>query len=433
MPPSNPNLEHSNVGGSHSPATRAAIRSHFPALGRGTVFFDNAGGSQLPRCAIDAAVACMTDGFAQLGGEYGPSLLARQIVGLAHDVVLAYLNAGAVGEVVLGSSTTSLVNLIASAYADGSRERNQIVLCSANHEGNLSPWLRLASRGFEIRWWHAEQEPSEDARTVIYRPRIETLRGLLSDRTLLVAFPQVSNILGEVWDARGVAAAAHAVGAKVIVDGVAYAPHFAPDVAALGCDWYVYSTYKVYGPHMAALFGTHGAWAELCGPNHGFIDRADTRKKWELGGASHEGCAAIGALWDYCAWLAGAPGSGVPTREVFERAFSVIAELERPLTERMLSYLRSRPGVTIYGPSGASPARVCTVCFTVRGKRSEEIARAANAAGLGVRFGHFYSKRLIEQMGLEPEDGVVRVSLAHYNTPEELDMLFAFLENYGKR
>ena len=126
-------------------------------------------------------------------------------------------------------------------------------------------------------------------------------------RTKLVAATHVSNILGTVTDVGAVAKAARAVGARVVVDGVAYVAHHAPDVAALGVDWYVYSCYKVYGPHMAALYGEWGALEALrdASPNHAFVDPTSAgAPRWELGTVNHEGAAAVAALGDYLKTIA---------------------------------------------------------------------------------------------------------------------------------
>lgn len=427
-----------------NPDLASLARRQFPALDRGTIFLDNAGGSQIPIQAIDAVQRHFVDCYSQLSGDYPQSQRAAQTVKNAHKVVKAYLNGGTAtadrpagfelgqgsGDIILGSSSTALIHLIAGAYADNLAKRpgrNQIIICTAAHEANVWPWGKIESRGFEIIPWHCEP-PASGPKSAL-RPNINTLKSLLNDRTLLVAFPQVSNVLGETWNARAVADAAHAVGARILVDGVAYAPHHAPDVVALACDWFVYSTYKVYGPHMAALFGTHDAWGELTGPNPPFIAREETHRKWELGGVSHEGCAAIAALKDFCCVLTGQSADTPLDRRTFEKAFGIIEDLERPLTDRLLSILRAKKRAAIIGSPQAAPDRVCTVAFAVEGMKSAAIAKAANARGLGLRYGHFYSRRLVELLGFDLEDGVVRVSLAHYNTLAELDQLAAFFDD----
>ncbi len=407
------------------------MRHLFPALASPTLFFDNAGGSQLPRCVIDAVRNHLETCYVQLGADYELSRRATAVIPRAREVVGSYLNATSRGEIIFGSSTTSLCYELAAAYADAAPRkpaRDQIIVCTAGHEANVGPWMRLTSRGLQIIPWHAEPITTTD-RELNYRPNLNTLKSLLSSRTLLVLFPQVSNLLGEVWDARAVADLAHAAGARVLIDGVAYAPHRAPDMAAFGCDWYVYSTYKVFGPHMAALFGTHDALAELTGPNHYFIDGGPY--KWELGGANHEACAGVAALWDYIAdfeSLAGRPRPTNLNRASFESAFAHFQRLEDALQAQFISYLKSKPGIRIIGPAAADSSRVATISFTSTRTRPSDISKHLGAKNMGIRWCHAYSRRLCETMGLNPDTGIARVSLLHYNTAEEVTRLCTALD-----
>lgn len=411
----------------------AEIRGLFPALASPTVFMDNAGGSQLPACVIDAMTRYLRENYVQLNADYDASRRATATVARAREVVRTFVNGDGIGDVIFGSSTTVLCYQLAAAYAEARRGggRDQVIVCTAGHEANVGPWMRLASRGFEIVPWQAEPVTVNE-KEINFRPSLERLRGLLSERTLLVLFPQVSNILGEVWDVRAVAALAHGVGARVLVDGVAYAPHRAPDVAAFGCDWYVYSTYKVFGPHMAAMFGTTEAFAELTGPNHEFISGGPY--KWELGGPNHEGCAGVGALWDFVCQVTGTgarewdggPGGVKARRAVYERAFGEMQRIEEGLQGKLMAYLRGKRGVRIVGPAAADSTRVATVSFTSERTSPQEISRYLGERGIGIRWGHAYSKRLCEAMGLG--GGVARVSLVAYNSVGELEQLFGALD-----
>jgi selenocysteine lyase/cysteine desulfurase len=327
------------------------------------------------------------------------------------------------GEVIFGASSTEVCNRIANAYAEakaagGLGGRNEIIVGTFGHEGNIGCWMKLAQRGFTIREWPCDIDADGTP-----RPSVATLQSLLNEKTLLVAFAQVSNILGEVYDVRAITTMCHAAGAKVMVDGVAYAPHHAPDVAAWGCDWYVYSTYKVFGPHMGAMFGRHEAFAGLTGPNHGFIARDVMPGKWEPGGSNHEGCAMVNALWPYVTFVAGADASAPINHAVFHAAFSRMAELEDGLMRKVISFLSEYKDVRVIGPKTVDEKRVCIAAFVREGVSSASIAKALNAKGFGVRYGNFYSRRLCEQLRIDPSDGVVRISLAHYNSEEELDML----------
>ena len=430
------------------PPSLPQIRAQFPGLDQPTVLLDNAGGSQLPRCVIDAARDYMTRSYVQLGADYDISIRATDTVRRAHEFAKVLVNAAddqdvapgrGSGEVALGPSSSVLCIMLANAYAEAlaagtfARDRTEIVVCTAGHEANVGPWMRLASRGFTIREWPAVQDHSLQGGGV-WRILPSTLAPLLSPRTALVAFPHVSNILGEIVDLDEVCGLAHAAGARVIADGVAFAPHRAIDVRASNVDWYVFSLYKVYGPHMAALYGRRDAFAELTGPNHYFIGKGDIPYKFEPGGVSHEGAAAFNALWTYLCFLTGdepldSSGRSAPRRAVIERAFARMAALERPLQEQLLRYLSRKPGVSIVGTAGAGDTRVPTIAFVREGKSPAAIARAANARAMGLRYGHLYSKRLIDQMNLHPDEGAVRISLVHYNSPDEIDRLCAILDS----
>jgi len=476
-----------------------SIRSLFPGLASGTIMLDNAGGSQLPRCVIDAMCEYMEKSFVQLGGDYPLSKCATAVIPRAREVVKVFLGgheaaggraAGSaigagLGDVFFGSSSTVLCYELAAAYADARdacrnldaapadlREhfakasgaangsvlggtqgtlrdrllsRDQIVVCTAGHEANVGPWMRLALRGYTIVPWHVE--PIRDAGgSTNWRPSLDTLKKLVNNRTLLVLMPQVSNILGEIWDVRGAAEIAHAAGARMVVDGVAYAPHRAPRMGELGCDWYVYSTYKVFGPHMAAMFGTHEAMGELVGPNHYFLD-SKVPYKWELGNASHEAAAGVAALWDFMCQLAALDGgvtspamskprdwSSRPTRDVFDRAFGVVRALEDRHTAQLIDYLKSKPSVRIVGPRHAESSRVGTISFTSTKATPVKISHHLGERNIAMRQGHAYSKRLVEQLSadtdlhIDPAIGVARLSIQHYNSPEELRIVCSALD-----
>jgi selenocysteine lyase/cysteine desulfurase len=310
--------------------------------------------------------------------------------------------------------------MLAGCYATALTPGSEIVVAQTGHEANVGPWKKLERIGFPLRWW--EMDPATCTCPM------ERLEALLNDRTALVAFPHVSNLLGDIVDVRAITELVHAVGARVVVDGVAYAPHRAMDVAAWDVDWYAYSTYKVYGPHMAALWGRGDAIAELAGPNHFFIPDDEVPYKFEVGGASHEGCAGILGLRDYLMFLADAPASASIDRAVVERAFDTMVACELPLQARFIEYLLSREDVRIIGPKHSDPSRVPTISFVHSSKSSAEITAVVDRSGIGIRHGHMYAYHLCEALGLDPEDGVVRVSLVHYNTMEEVDRLIEVLE-----
>ena len=393
------------------------IRARFPALALDTVFLENAGGSQVPDVVIEGMAEYMRHSYVQLGADYGLSKKATALVEDAHDVVKTLMNAEGVGEVVLGHSSSWLFRMLADCYAKVLQPGDEIVLMEAGHEANLSPWLRLEDQGVVIRWWRVDPETGAS--------RLEDLDALLNERTKLVAAVHVSNLLGEIIDLPEIVRRSHAVGAKVVADGVAYAPHRAIDVAAWGVDWYAYAAYKVYGPHMGVLYGTHEAFSELEGPNHFFIPRQMVPYKFELGGAPHEACAGVVALQHYLTFLA---GMGLWARPTVEAAFLRMETLEAPLQTRLVEWLSSHPKVRIVGPAHADASRCATVSFVHESRSSREISLVAEHQDIGIRHGHMYAHRLCTALGIPEEDGVVRISCVHYNAIREVERLIEVLD-----
>ncbi len=395
-------------------AERERIRAQFPSLSGDVTFLENAGGSQVPAVVADSVRDYMLSSYVQLGAGYPLSKRCTEVVDEAHDFVRLMMN-GSGGEVILGPSTSALLEMLAGCYAKTLTPGSEIVVAQTGHEANVGPWKHLERIGFPLRWWEMDPET--------FTCSLDGLAQLLNDRTALVAFPHVSNLLGEIVDIGAITELVHQSGARVVVDGVAYAPHRAIDVAGWGVDWYAYSTYKVYGPHMAALWGRRDAIRELTGPNHFFVPEDEVPYKFEVGGASHEGCAGILGLRQYLSFLAGVDETQDLDRAAIERAFDTMTECELPLQARLIDYLQSRGDVRIVGPEDSGATRIGTISFVHEEKSSAEITAVVDRSGIGIRHGHMYAYHLCEAAGLEPEDGVVRVSLVHYNTPEEIERL----------
>lgn len=402
------------------PPDRQAIRSHFPALQGETVFLENAGGSQVPKAVADRMHDYLMNRYVQLDAGYPLSRLATETVDEAHDFVNRFMNGTASGKVAFGPSCSALCRMLADCYGAALSPGDEVIVAENGHEANAGPWFNLERFGLTVWLWSLDSRTGDCP--------LEGLEALLTDRTRIVALPHVSNLLGGITDIKAVTGLSHRHGARVVVDGVAFAPHRHIDVAAWDVDWYAYSFYKVYGPHMAVLYGKHEAFAELKGPNHYFIPEDAVPYKFELGGSCHEGCAGILALREYLNFLAGRDGGTPLDRQTVIQAFEVMTQCELPLQERMIRYLLDKPGVRIVGPKAFDASRVGTISFLHDRVASAEIAKAAHARSFGIRNGHMYAHRLLKAMKVDPEDGVVRVSLLHYNTEEEIDGLIKVFE-----
>lgn len=397
------------------------VRAEFPALQDGCVYLDNAGGSQVLKRVADRVSDYLLTSSVQLGASYAQSQAAGERVLAARRSVAQLINAPADDEVVMGSATTSLMFLFTQALLPGVKPGDEIVVTNTDHEANIGCWMRLRQAGAVVKVW--EVNPQTLALD------LADLDRLLSPRTTWVAMTHASNILGTVNPVAEVAQRAHAVGARLCVDAVAYAPHRLVDVQASGADAYVFSFYKVFGPHYAVLWLKRDLLLGLPSLNHYFIGPEVVPYKLQPGNVNYElsyGCIGIS---DYLVHVGNTLGATGTERQKMQAAFDAFEAHENLLAERLLAYLRSKPSVRVIGHDSATDGqRVPTISFVAGQQSSEAIVRHVDQYGIGIRFGDFYAKRLIEALGLQAQGGVVRVSIAHYNTLDEIDRLIQHLD-----
>ena len=399
------------------------IRAEFPALQNDCVYLDNAGGSLVLRRVADRIRDYLLTSSVQLGASYAQSQDAGARVMAARRSVAELINAPHDDEVVMGGSTTSLMFQLTQALRPGIRQGDEIIVTNSDHEANIGGWTRLEEAGAVLRIWEVNRET--------LALELDDLDRLLSPRVKWVAMTHTSNILGSVNPVAEVARRVHAAGARLCVDAVAYAPHRLVDVQASDADVYVFSFYKVFGPHYAVMWVQRDLLLALPSLNHYFIGTEVIPYKLQPGNVNYElsyGCVGIN---DYLTDVGGSLGCAGSARQKMQAAFDAFEQHEDALAERLLAYLRGKAGVRIVGlpSSTAKPgARVPTVSFVVAGQHSEAIVLHMDRFGIGIRFGDFYAKRLIEALGLDGHGGVVRVSMAHYNTLDEIDRLVRHLD-----
>lgn len=398
------------------------VRKNFPAVGGEQVFLDNAGGSQVARQTADRLTEYLFAANVQLGASYDASQKAGAMVDKGRAALATLMNAARPEEIVMGATSTQLFDQLARSLVQTWAPGDEVIVTSFDHEAHIGPWRKLEAHGIVVRVWTLPDGQFE--------PDIADLRTLLSDKTRLVAVTHASNIFGSILPVRAIADVVHDAGALLSVDGVAFAPHRAVDVQALGADFYGFSVYKTYGPHFAALYGRYDHLLGAGNLNHSFFPDDKVPQKLEPGNASYELAYSCIGVVDYLEALAHAHGVNADGREAIDAAFALIAEHEEALSRRLLEYLSSRADITVIGD--ASPdrdRRVPTISFTIHGMSSRQIVEAVDPSGIGIRFGDFYSRRLIEALGLADMDGVIRVSAVHYNTLDEIDRLIAQLED----
>jgi cysteine desulfurase family protein (TIGR01976 family) len=397
------------------------VRSQFPALSSGYAYLDNAGGSAVLKPVADRITDYLLNSAVQLGASYSESVAAGERVMEARKSVAQFINARYPEECVMGGSTTHLLQILCRAIAPSIQTGDEIIVTNCDHEANIGPWVRLCEeRGATLRVWPVDAQSME--------LELGDLDALLNEKTRFVAMTHASNILGSVNPVAEVARRVHAVGGQLCVDAVAYAPHRLVDVQASGADYYVFSFYKTFGPHFAVMWGKREALLGLPSLNHFFIGKEVIPYKLQPGNLNYElsyGCIGIS---DYLIDIGKRLGASGSERQLMQAAFDAFEAQEDLLAETLLAFLRETPGVRIIGKSHVTEGdRVPTISFVVEGIQSEAIVRRVDNHRMGIRFGDFYARRLIEQLGLTPYGGVVRVSIAHYNTVDELNRLVEHL------
>lgn len=397
------------------------VRSQFPGLSHGWTFFDNAGGSQILKMAVERINTFLFDKNVQIGGSYEVSQAAAAALLEARTAAMHLVNASRPEEIVFGNSTTALLQNLARAMTSQLSPGDEIIVTVADHESNIGPWDRLRDAGMVIKVWPLNKET--------YALDLAELEPLMSERTKLVCITHVSNILGSINPMREIADFVHSRGARICVDAVAYAPHRAVDVQALDVDYYVFSLYKTYGPHYALMYGKYDHLLELDTLYHYFYGKEKVPGKLEPGNPNYELAYATCGIVDYLCELGARAGSTGTPREKIVAAFDAITAQENALVERLLAYLRGRNDCRIIGrDNNRDGRRIPTVAFVIDGVDAAEICKAMDSYRIAIRFGDFHSRRLAEYLDVNGNGGMVRVSMVHYNTIEEIDRLTAALD-----
>ena len=394
----------------------AAIRSEFPILkreinGQPLVYLDNAASAQKPEAVIEAVADVYRHSYANV--HRGLHTLANEATEAfegARDKIAAFLGAERSNQIVLTRGATEAINLVANSFGQSLEEGDEIVLSQMEHHSNIIPWQIAAQRaGALIKWCPVTHSGELD---------YDALTGLMNERTKLVAIVHMSNVLGTANDAARIVKIAHDHGAAVLLDGSQSAVHMQVDVSDLGCDFFVFTGHKLYGPSGAGALYASGDWLDRLPPWQGggemiadvYEDRstwADVPHKFEAGTPSIADVIGLGAAID---WIGR-----------FDRV--AVMEHERALLDRATRGVAEMDGIRIIGTAQDKGA---ILSFAMEGAHAHDLAQLLDKYGVAVRAGHHCAQPLMRCFGV---DSTVRASFAIYNTIEDVD---AFLEALHK-
>ena len=396
------------------------VRAAYPALNDGYAYLDGAAGTQVPAAVIEAIADAYRSGIGNVGGTFPASGRSAALQAECRQA-LADLTGASPDGVILGPNMTTLTYRIAEALSRRWERGDEIVVSRLDHDANVRPWVQAAARrGATVRWAEVDLATAE-------LPAAQ-YAGLLSERTRLVAVTAASNVVGTRPDVAAIAAAAHAAGALVYVDGVHATPHVPVDVASLGADFYATSAYKWSGPHIGTVVADP-ALLETLEPDRLAPAPAGVPGRFERGTTAFADLAGVAAAVDHLASLApGTEPAAGGRRERVLASMAAVEDYETRLFARLLGGLDAMQHVTQYGRAAR---RAPTAFFTVAGHSPRQVAEHLAARRVNVWNGDNYAWELAGVYGLRDSGGAVRAGLVHYNDEADVGRLLAAVAELG--
>ena len=396
------------------------IREDFPILdrevyGKPLIYLDNGATTQKPRQVVEA----ITDEYYSVNANVhrGVHFLSQQATELheaSRETVRRFINARSSNEIVFTRGTTESINLLASSFADSQmKEGDDVIVSVVEHHSNIVPWqLQAARKGIVLK-----VIPMNDRGELL----LDEYEKLFSERTKLVSFAHVSNVLGTVNPAKEMIATAHAHGVPVLIDGAQSVPHMKVDVQDLDADFFAFSGHKIYGPTGVGVLYGKEEWLDKLPPYQGggeMIQSVSFEKttfnelpfKFEAGTPDYIGTTALAKALDYVSAI----------------GMENIAAHEHELTLYAMQRLKEINGMRIFGEAEHKSS---VISFLVGNIHHLDMGTLLDRLGIAVRTGHHCAQPLMIRMGIE---GTVRASFGLYNTKEEIDMLAAGIERVSR-
>ncbi len=401
------------------------VRSQFPAfsdpLSKDWSFFENAGGSYVPKNVIDKLTTFMTSTKVQPYAEYPMSKIAGENMDKATELFANMINAKN-NEILIGGSTSINLYVLSNALKKYINPGDEVIVTNQDHEANISPWIRLKENGAKIIEWKFNLNDHE--------LKITDLENLISSKTKILAVTHCSNIVGSVNNLKQICDLAHKNNIIVIGDGVSYAPHGFPNVKELGVDFYTFSLYKTYGPHLALLYGREEILKNLPNQNHEFLD-GKYPYTINPGGPNHEELVSLIGIYEYFINLYNHhfENKNISTLEKIKKINKLIEIHEENIANPILNYLNKRKDLNLIGKNKINNKdRAPTMSFYSKNKSSKEISNQLLQYKIATRNDNFYAWRCLKHLGINTEDGVVRLSMTHYNNIEDTENVIYALE-----
>ena len=396
------------------------VREDFPILdrevyGKPLIYLDNGATTQKPRQVVEA----ITDEYYSVNANVhrGVHFLSQQATELheaSRETVRRFINARSSNEIVFTRGTTESINLLASSFADSQmKEGDEVIVSVMEHHSNIVPWqLQAARKGIVLK-----VIPMNDRGELL----LDEYEKLFSERTKLVSFAHVSNVLGTVNPAKEMIATAHAHGVPVLIDGAQSVPHMKVDVQDLDADFFAFSGHKIYGPTGVGVLYGKEEWLDKLPPYQGggeMIQSVSFEKttfnelpfKFEAGTPDYIGTTALAKALDYVSAI----------------DMENIAAHEHELTLYAMQRLKEINGMRIFGEAEHKSS---VISFLVGNIHHLDMGTLLDRLGIAVRTGHHCAQPLMIRMGIE---GTVRASFGLYNTKEEIDMLAAGIERVSR-
>lgn len=390
------------------------IREEFPILTRNVgdkrlVYLDNTATSQTP----ESVVRCIVDMYERHKANVhrGVHTVSQEATDMQEHTrrrVRDYIHASSEEEIIFTRGTTEAINLVASSFGDRFRDGDEIILTVMEHHANIVPWQLLQRhKDIKIRVVDINDRGELD---------IEQYKSFFNDRTVLATFTHVSNVLGTVNPVKEMVKIAHEHGVTAMIDGAQASPHLHIDVKDLDCDFYVFSSHKMYGPTGVGVLYGKKELLESMPPYQGGGEMikhvsfsgttfADLPFKFEAGTPDFVDIAAFSKALDF----------------IEETGLDNIRRHEEELLHYTTEKLIEIPGVKIYG---TAPHKSAVLSFNVGEAHNYDVGLLLDKLGVAVRTGHHCAQPLMERLGIP---GTVRASFAVYNTKEEADIFISSL------